>query len=394
MLNRRYLYLITWLTDFSVFMIVFAVSRQLAEVKSDALFMGTLGAAFSMTGAVSSLLSGRASDRFGPLRIMGAGLWLVVLSAGSLVLSNGFVFAAYIAAGTGAGMVYPPLIGLLNRGRDSLLEVRAVGRTVVNFCLAWNLGIIAGQLGGGWLFQLAPNLPLIVSIGLAIVALIALAAFARSFVAAPPNIASSPEHLHHQSLSAAFARLAWTANLGGAFAMSTVVHLLPRLMVQMDIPAQRHGTMLALTRIFVIAMYIAMHRMRFWHHRFSTAAASQVLAAVGMALIAAAHSPWTIMLGLALMAQLMGYNYFASLYYSISGAAQDGHGAASGIHEATIGLGFAAGSFIGGAAAQWWGERAPYWIAACVIAGLMIVQVMMFVRYVQPRRPVASRSVS
>src|SRR5258708_5541378 len=63
------LYLITWLTDFAGFLMLFSVERQLAELGFDAAWMGAIGALFSAAGALSTALSGRYSDQVGRRRV-------------------------------------------------------------------------------------------------------------------------------------------------------------------------------------------------------------------------------------------------------------------------------------------------------------------------------------
>ncbi len=389
MLNRRFaLYLITWLTDFSIFLILFAVSRELAELEKSAILMGSVGAVMSLASAAASYASGRLSDRTEPRWIMFIGLSLLAMSSLWLIFFHQpmMMLAAYLLAGLSVGMIYPPLVGLLNRGRDSLHDARGQGRVFMNFCLAWNLGMVSGQLTGGWLINVSYPLPLAVAAGLALAAILLVNLYVP-LVSALPSVSyqPSPERHDHQSLSSLFAHLAWVANLSGAFSISTLIYLLPRLMVAMKISPQSHGIMLGEMRAVVILTYVMMHHLRFWHHRFSTAAASQVAAIVGMLLIAGAGNERDVLIGMLLVGPLIGYNYFASLYYSTSAADSDARATASGIHEATLALGFAAGSFCGGYAIELLNERAPYLLSAIMILSLLLVQTVMFYLYVRPR---------
>jgi hypothetical protein len=91
---------------------------------------------------------------------------------------------------------------------------------------------------------------------------------------------------------------------------------------------------------------------------------------------------WRIGLGLAAINLLRGYNYVASLYYSTAGGGPKRQGLASGIHEATLALGFAMGSIAGGLFA-WVAEafsdvlpplliqRSPYVLAIAAIVVLL-----------------------
>jgi predicted MFS family arabinose efflux permease len=129
-----------------------------------------------------------------------------------------------------------------------------------------------------------------------------------------------------------------------------------------------------------ILTYLVMHRSSFWHHRFSTALAAQAVAVVGLVSLVFAETETALTVGLAGVGLLVGYNYFASIYYSTTSTADDKKGAASGMHEGTLGLGIAMGSLAGGYVGNVLGPRAPYVLSACLIVLLSGVQVGMFVR--------------
>ena len=88
-------------------------------------------------------------------------------------------------------------------------------------------------------------------------------------------------------------------------------------------------------------------------------------------------------LGLAALATLIGCNYFASLYYTTTGSAEHSKGRATGIHEATLAFGLAAGSIIGGVAGTWFSPRAPFWLAAAVVAALIVPQLVVHARLIR-----------
>jgi hypothetical protein len=259
-----------------------------------------------------------------------------------------------------------------------------MSRVLIVFCLAWNLGMMAGQFFGGWLFDIDRLWPLRAAFCLAALNLLAIAVMRRPDPTGSEHV-SCDHSLSCDVQAGAFARLAWIANLGGAFSMSMVLHLFPKLAVLLNVPAEQHGEIMATMRFVVIGVYMLMHRIRFWRFRFTTALISQGIAAAGMVLLSLATSTAQLWLALAALAQLSGYNYFASLYYSTSGSADEQRGAASGIHEATLALGFAAGSAIGGAVGQWFGAQAPYGLAAVLIVVLACVQMGVYRQQVRNR---------
>ena len=374
---------VIWIADFAVFMVVFAVGRNLAETGSDSMVLGLAGGGFSLALGMSSLLGGRLSDKVGRVRVMLTGLvGIAMCTAGCLVLGaeHPFYIPMYILVAAATGLVYPPSVTLLSRGQDAVAR-SGIGRMIVFFCLAWNGGLISGQLTGGWLFHHDPVRPIQVAMVLTLINpfLLWLAVINQASLPTIPDQNTTP-HLEHRANSAMFSRLAWMANLGGAFAMSMVFHLFPLLMIELEIPAREHGGLLAISRGVVVLTYLLMYRVRIWHHRFSTAALSQILAAGCLLVLAAADSRLGVIVGLIGLAQLLGYNYFASLYYSTTGVAEEQRGAASGMHEFTLAMGFAAGATVGGFVGQLAGSRAPYQLAAAVIMVLLVVQVTTLAR--------------
>ena len=46
--------------------------------------------------------------------------------------------------------------------------------------------------------------------------------------------------------------MSWIANFGGTFSISIVLYLLPKLLVELHVPSDEHGLMLAIGRTIVI----------------------------------------------------------------------------------------------------------------------------------------------
>jgi MFS family permease len=378
--ERLMLLAIIWGTDFALFMIIFTVSRGLAESGADSLTLGLVGGGFSFAIGLSCLIGGRISDRVGQKRVILCGLTGILLGTwGCLALGseNRFYIPIYFLIAAATGLIFPSIITLLSRGRDAVTDRKGWTRMIMVYCITWNAGLISGQLTGGWFYHHDPVRPIQLALLLALINPLLLWVAARSHTSPPANSdQNTTAHLEHQAASATFARLAWIANLGGTFAMSMVFHLFPLLMIELHIPAREHGGLLALNRVIVVITYLVMYRVPFWHHRFSTAALSQITAAMSLLVLAAAHSRLGLIVGLVGLAQLLGYNYFASLYYSTTGVTEERRGTASGIHEFTLAMGFAAGAIGGGLLGQYAGTRAPYQLAAAFILLLLIVQLI------------------
>ena len=310
---KRLLYLICGLTDFAAFVVIFAVSRGLAEVKVESWYLGVVGAGLSFSAGVGSILGGWLAHRFDGRVVFVSGAVAISVSIAACALgdpTSPWFLPGYWLLGVGLGCLYPPLIGWLNQGVDAQANRRGVSRTLILYCVSWNLGMMCGQLTAGSLFSLGAHWTYGAAFLVSMLNLIlAIAAARRVVPLSVVSINKTPEEHGAVELAVAFKRLSWIANLGGMFGGSLVIHLLPGLAVTIGIAAADHGKLLASWRAVIIATYLVMHCSAFWHYRLSTSLASQVLAAVGLIVIARSESAVTLLIGLTLLGQLVGYNY-------------------------------------------------------------------------------------
>ena len=151
----------------------------------------------------------------------------------------------------------------------------------------------------------------------------------------------------------------------------------PDLAVEQEMSSVVHGVVVGAGRATVMGVYLAMHLLPFWQFRFRFSLLAQCLGITGMMIVAVVSNPWAFGLGVILLSLLMGYNYFGSLFYNRRANVDSRKGRAFGINEASLGLGATGGSLLGGWAADGLGIRAPYWIAASLIASLLLVQVIL-----------------
>ena len=386
--RRPYLYFSTWLTDLCVTLIVFSVSRGLAESQASLLKMGVLGAVFSFLHAVSSMFFGRFSDRVGRPLIIGVGVALLTaLATGCLVLEphRPAYLVSYAAIGLAIGMIYPAMVAWIN---SAFHKPQQISKGIIRFCVAWNLGIVAGQLTGGFLFPIGRKLAILVAICVALVDLgvVLIAALSRQIDHSNGQHATvldtdAQRLAPSLSLSSLFARLNWIANLGCAFCLSMILHLFPKLAFSLNVPSAQHGTLLAAMRGVIIALFFALHFTRFWHCRLTYPLLAQLIAVGGLSLLYTARGPGGLLAGLLGLGVFVGYNYFAGLFYSNTSSQSEARGRFSGIHEGTLGLGIAVGSLLGGVMGTVAGVKAPYLLGALVVVCLALVQVGVYLRF-------------
>lgn len=385
---RLLLYAISVLTDFAAFVVVFVASRSLADRHTGAWYLGLIGGGLSFTQGVGSLAGGWMASRLDSRAVFLAGAFLTVASIVACeVIDPGrlWFLPGYWLLGIGLGFLYPALIGWLNHGENAHADHQGVSRRLILFCVAWNVGMMCGQLAGGSLYSRGAQWALGAALAAALVNL-CLSAFAARWISlipsSPGGDAQAVPVIHQRAVS--FKRLSWIANLGGVFGGSMVIHLLPDLMVHIGISAREHGNLLACWRAAIIATYLLMHYSGFWHYRLSVSLASQVLGAAGLVLIAQANSDATLLAGLVLLGQLVGYNYFSGLYYSTAGSSHESRALAAGIHEATLATGMALGTVAGGVLGSLIDHRTPYLLGALVIVVLTAIQAAAWWRWVRP----------
>ncbi|MDA0657633.1 MAG: MFS transporter [Planctomycetota bacterium] len=382
------LYLVCGLTDFAAFVVIFAVSRGLAEAHSETWWLGIVGAAFSFSSGVASIGSGLMSRRIDSRYLFLGGAIAIeasIIGCAWLPVQSCWFFPCYWLLGVGLGCLYPPLIGWLNQGEDAHTNRRGVSRTLILYCVAWNVGMMCGQLTAGSLFRIGFNWVYGVAGAIGFVNIVVAQMAVRQVV--PLGVTSSAKSWSRSEsidLAVAFKQLGWIANLGGMFGGSMVLHLLPDLAVRIGIAPEQHGILLACWRSAIIATYFFLHRWDGWHYRFRTSVVSQCLAVVGLSVIAFANSYGMLLAGLILLGQLIGYNYFSGLFYSTAGTKDEGRAMAAGVHEATLATGMATGTVMGGILGSYVDFRAPYILAAVVLVAIILLQVVVWRKRVSP----------
>jgi len=371
------LYLISAVTDFVQALFIFTATRYLAEQQPGSMSLGVLGACNFLSYALSSAVSGHVSDRFGRRRLIASGS--VVFAASFVValqsLDPPLVYVATMLSGAAAGMIFPPVIAMITAGQVHGDHGRAASAPLIAFCLWWNAGVFFGQSGGGLLFGAGTQVCLVIAMlaaGMIAPLVIGLrrvepaaAGTAEPETKAPPARSATPRF---------FAVAGWFANIGCAFTMSLVLFIFPKLATSIAIPAETHGFMLGAMRLLVIGVYVLLHFTTFWRHRMWPSLASQAIAVCGLLLLAKADGVVPLTAGLMLAGVMTGYVYFSGMFYSTTSFKNERKGLASGLHEATLAIGFTGGSLGGAYIADAMGVRAAFEVAIAVLLVFMALQ--------------------
>ena len=369
-------YWIALSADFAYMLFVFTVTRLMAENQASLMALGMLGAVSALGFGLGAPIGGWASDVWGGRRVIAFGATaqaLVLLACIQWHSDHQWFYLYAPISGASVGVMLPPVIAWLTRGGLAQLGARLQGRRLFRFCLSWNLGMIGGQTLGGWLYPFGPTLPLLVGVVLMLGVLVR-----TGFRIAAPTPAALPPSEREAAVvpksARTFVYLGWLANVASAMGVSVIIHLFPHLATELEISAPIHGLMVATNRSVVIIIYSLMFWLTFWRYRFSAALLAQLCALAGLTLLASSRTVPFLTLGLILFALLSGYNYFSSIFYSTTTFDRRRQGLASGMHEASLAVGFAAGSLGGGLVSLWLGPRAPYQTVALVVVLTTAVQ--------------------
>ena len=382
---KRQLYVVTFLIDATCGTFIFAVGRLLAEESAGLLSLGVVGAVAAAGWAIIALPAGQLSDRCGRrfTTLLGASL-LLISTVGSLAFQNfrGPFLAFYFLCGVGAGASYAGLIPWLG-DLDSGASRKDKTRTLMIFCFAWNLGLLGGKTVAGLLFVVNTFAPIVLAVLLSGAVLILLLRL-PSDASAPESEPALPPIAVDQRLSVAFGRMCWVANIAGTCCVGIVMYLLSDLAVALDVSAPGQGLILGTMRVAVMVTYLAMHHSDFWHHRLGAIIGARILGLAGLAVVCVATGPFGLLIGLSSLGCMLGFNYFSSLYYAISGSSDCRRGRACAVVEFTLSLGVVMGTLLGGFTGAALGVRAPYQTGFVVVVVMFILELLVFLFYVAP----------
>jgi MFS family permease len=397
--RRANLYLLTYLSDLCSTLFLFTGTRYLAEHDGDLMHLGILGVCGSLSYALSAAVVGHLCDRFGRRRLIALGsLTLAGANVAALqTMETPWIYLEYALSGVALSLIFPPLIALFSTDEDGGGSRgdrgRSSTRPLILFCLSWNLGVVSGNLTGGTVFAIDPQLCLKLGIGLCLVhftltLLNAHAVRRRQQTPVPVPSLDGTAELARETLEPPtqpvatmrlFAFTGWLGNMAAAFGISLVLYIFPQLAASLEIDAPTHGFMVMTSRFGVVSMYLLLHFTSFWRYRIEPGLVASACAIAGLWLLANATTVPLLTCGIVLVGILMGYNYFSSIFYSTTGFSDRRRGLAAGVHEAMIALGFTVGSLGGGYAGKMMGVRAPFEICIAAIVCISALQLIAFV---------------
>ena len=154
--HRPLLYLLVWIGDCGLSLFIFTVTRHLAEQDGNFISLGIFGSCLSLTVALCAALFGHFADRLDRRRMIAAGSLLMGVSFGIGLwsLEVPWIYLQAVLMGLASALIIPPVIALLSAGSAGDVNRPRPTRTLIFFCLSWNLGMVSGQFFGGFLLVL------------------------------------------------------------------------------------------------------------------------------------------------------------------------------------------------------------------------------------------------
>lgn len=357
------------------------------KLNASTVLLGLYGTVGSTVYGVGCFFAGRSSDRFG--RRMSAAFLAV---AGLVWLALGLQRSPYtllylIPIGSGCLSFFWPLVQAWIG--DLVPDGRKLTVVLGSFNVLWTAGLMVGPVLCGYLWgahSLAPFLAAIaIAWGVALGLLTVPTSDGGGEDEAPgPN--GSP--VRFDPRTDLYLPLAWLANFASWFAAGAARTLFPKVGTELSFSEVTIGWVLFANLAGQLLAFLALRQATWWHYRRKPLILGLLIGTLGMAASVWAESPLAFGLAFAWVGAANGFTYVASLFYSLQ-APQRLRGRRTGIHEAIIGAGLAGGPLVGGLMGTAFGLRAIFVVGAMVFAGVLLVEVLLWVTY----RPAPARAV-
>jgi predicted MFS family arabinose efflux permease len=264
-----------------------------------------LQAVFGLSSVLLEFPSGYLADRIGhrAALLAGAMLWVVGWTFYARATTFTSVMAAEIVLGAGHAFISGADAALLYASLAAAGDARSYPRWEGRVRAAGQISEAASSAVGGWLYALAPRLPLWLQIPIA-VAQVATAAAMR-----PPGNPSplATGHATHMMRILRYAvthrrlRTAVALSVTLGIATFTMVWLIQPWMQRRGIPTEWFGPIWAAAHLWLAGVSLASARVSAAFGRQATLIACALLAVAGYAALAAVDTPWAVVFYLCFM---------------------------------------------------------------------------------------------
>ncbi len=362
-----------------------AVSLLATEIGSSDLELGIIGSAAAGIYALVVVSTGALSDRLGRKRVIITGTLLTGLSYALMPLSRAPIHMVLLMLVCGCGMAsFWPVLEAWMTEEGGAEEIR---KELGAFNVSWSVGVAIGPFIAGLIYARSSALAFVCAAA-GMLAVAALAALHRKPDAASIDtdgvqaaaLDQTPAEPLEEPVRRSVLYAAWIANFASWFAISEIRVLFPKLGLDLGMQPQMIGTIMLALGVALIVVFQVMGASRRWHNKAAPLLCSQALILILSLATAAVHSPLAFGLVFSGLGIGFGVTYSYSLYCSVVGSLNKGE--ASGRHEMVLGTGALLGPLIGGAAAEiFHAPRAPYLLAAGLMAAALIVEAIILLSW-------------
>ena len=171
-----------------------------------------------------------------------------------------------------------------------------------------------------------------------------------------------------------FLYIAWCANFVSWFNLGVMRNLFPKLGTELGFSSMLVGTLIFIITFTQTIMFFILGRTHRWHYRLGPILLFQFLSFLSLWIFVFSSSVIYFATAMIFLGLSAGLTYFSSIFYSLYGSLDKGR--KSGLHEAVIGTGALFGPLAGGLFADRFGIRAPYIVAAIVLAAAMLLEII------------------
>ena len=375
---------ITFLADAAAGASMFVIFRWVADQDppAESVQLGLISA----LGSLSYLLACRLVSRLGPRlegrRMPACGLLIGIVGL-FLLMVNRKLWAIYLlwpALITSWALLFPSLTGSVRYGRSG----RSLRSVLFLFCIAWMSGVTFGVYFGSKLYgvsagRVGGSYVYLVSIGIQLICLLLL--YLPGQRQKSVRVAAGTEEAEQveTNLARVFMNIGWLGNILLMVCMAVLLNLFNKVATDLGIRPEAHGWLVVAIRGAALATAGLMFCSVYWHHRWWSFLLAEGLAVVGLCVVGLTSDYWLFMLGFVLVGVMMGHNYYAGAYYSLSGvSAHDAIGQRSraAINESFFPMGALLGAGLGGLAGWYW-VRLPYFLAAGAVLVIFAIQMNM-----------------
>ena len=342
---------------------------------ADSLDLGVIGAVGTSVYTALALLFGQLSDRIGRglLVTVAPFLYAAAVFAGAFSHSWQNLVLMTVVTSVAMAMLWPAYMALVAETAPS----GGLVAQIAAYNLAWCAGIVLGNSAGGALSERLIALPLFGASVVAVVVGVALAGFVRTLPPAHHAARETPpdgEVPVSDTRARALLGACWCAMFASVFGIATVRMLFPELALELRFTPVVIGIVVAVLTVGQALMFVVLGAGGWWRYRLAPLLCAQILAVAGYIAVGIVRSPILFALAFTAIGAVNALAYTSGYYYGVNRRVR--RGAFTGTHEAILGAGSAIGPLIGGVLGRSVGLRAPYFMAACVVAGAILVELL------------------